>query len=193
MQWPTHDVTNKAPDLHDYNLYSTDLALVAGIQREQATWYEQDLLRYGAELGTQEILHLAQLANQHIPELRTHDRFGNRIDVVEFHPSWHQLLRMQRRENLHAMPWMLPHTGAHVARTAAYYLQAQVESGSLCPITMTFASIPLLQQEENLFAALQDKLFSRIHDTRDLPLEQKKNHANRHGHDGKTGRIGCTQ
>lgn len=173
MQWPTHDVTNQAPELHDYNLFTSDLALVAGIRREQAGWYEQDLIRYGAELGTQASLHLAQLANHHLPELRTHDRFGNRIDVVDFHSSWHQLLTMQRRENLHAMPWSQPATGAHVARTAAYYLQAQVESGSLCPITMTFASIPLLQQEPALFAMLKEKLFSLEHDSRDLPLTQK--------------------
>jgi putative acyl-CoA dehydrogenase len=173
MQWPTHDVSNQAPDLHDYNLYSTDLALIAGIRREQAAWHEQDLIRYGAELGTRETLHLGQLANQHLPELQTHDRFGHRIDVVDFHPSWDQLIAMQRRENLHAMPWSQARSGAHVARTAAYYLQAQVESGSLCPITMTYASIPLLQQEEQLFANLKDKLFSREHDTRDLPLQQK--------------------
>lgn len=174
MQWPTHDVSNQAPDLHDYNLYDSDLALVAGIQGDQAAWHQADLSRYGAELGTQHTLHLGQLANQYVPELQTHDRFGNRIDVVDFHPSWHQLLAMQRRENLHAMPWSQPRAGAHMARTAAYYLQAQVESGSLCPITMTFASIPLLQQEEKLFAILKDKLFSREHDARDLPWQQKR-------------------
>ncbi len=173
MQWTTHDVTNQVPDLHDYNLYATDLVLVAGIQGEQTLWHATDLLRYGTELGTQQILHLGQLANQHAPELQTHDRCGNRIDVVNFHPSWHQLLAMQRRENLHAMPWAQPRAGVHLARTAAYYLQAQVESGSLCPITMTFASIPLLQKEARLFATLRDKLFSREHDSRDLPLKQK--------------------
>lgn len=173
MQWPTHEVTNQVPDLHDYNLFTTDAALVAGLQREQAGWHEQDMVRLGAALGTQKTLHLGQLANQHLPELRTHDRYGNRIDAVDFHPSWHQLLAMQRRENLHALPWSQALAGAHVARTAAYYLQAQVESGSLCPVTMTFASIPLLQQEEKLFATLKEKLFSLEHDPRDLPLEQK--------------------
>lgn len=173
MQWPTHEVSNQAPDLHDYNLYTSDLALVAGVQREQAGWHEQDLIRYGAELGMQQTLQLGQLANHHLPELHIHDRFGHRIDTVEFHPSWHQLLAMQRRENLHAMPWSQARAGVHVARTAAYYLQAQVESGSLCPTTMTFAAIPLLQQEPALFAALQAKLFAREHDPRDLPWMQK--------------------
>ncbi|WP_157889189.1 isovaleryl-CoA dehydrogenase [Herminiimonas arsenitoxidans] len=173
MQWPTHEVSNQAPDLHDYNLYTSDKALVTSVQREQAAWFEQDLIRLGAQLGKQETLQLGQLANHHLPELQTHDRFGNRIDAVEFHPSWHQLLAMQRRENLHAMPWSQPRAGAHIARTAAYYLQAQVESGSLCPITMTFAAIPLLQKETKLFSTLEAKLFSREHDVRDLPLAQK--------------------
>jgi putative acyl-CoA dehydrogenase len=174
MQWPTHAVTNQVPDLHDYNLFTTDVALVAGLQREQAGWHEADLVRLGAALGTPETLQLGQLANQHVPELRTHDRCGNRIDTVDFHPAWHQLLAMQRRENLHALPWSQARPGAHVARTAAYYLQAQVEAGSLCPVTMTFAAIPLLQQEPALFSQLQAQLFSREHDARDLPLAQKK-------------------
>jgi putative acyl-CoA dehydrogenase len=174
MQWPTHDVTNQVPDLHDVNLFTTDIALVEGVRREQAGWHEQDLIRFGTELGTRQTLQLGQLANHHLPELQTHDRFGNRIDAVEFHASWHQLLAMQRHENLHALPWAQPQTGAHVARTVAYFLQAQVESGSLCPITMTFAAIPLLQKETRLFATLQAKLYSREHDPRDLPLEQKQ-------------------
>lgn len=174
MQWPTHEVTNQAPDLQDYNLFTTDIALVAGVQREQAGWHDRELTRFGAELGTQAVLQLGQLANHHPPELHTHDRVGHRIDRVDFYPGWHQLLAMQRRENLHAMPWSQPRSGAHVARTAAYFLQAQVESGSLCPITMTYAAIPLLQQEPALFAMLESKLYSREHDPRDLPLAQKQ-------------------
>jgi putative acyl-CoA dehydrogenase len=173
MQWPTHEVGNQAPDLHDYNLFTTDIALVEGVRRERAGWHEQDLIRYGAELGTPDILQLGRLANHHLPELNTHDRVGNRIDAVDFHPSWHQLLTMQRRENLHAMPWAQPQAGAHVARSAAFFLQAQVESGSLCPITMTHAAIPLLQDEPALFATLKTQLLSRRHDARDLPLAQK--------------------
>jgi putative acyl-CoA dehydrogenase len=174
MRWPTHDISNQVPDLDGVNLFSSDVALVEGVRREQAGWHERHLVRFGAELGQADILQLGQLANRHPPELRTHDRTGHRIDAVDFHPSWHQLLAMQRRENLQALPWAEPQTGAHVARTAAYFLQAQVESGSLCPITMTFASIPLLQQEAPLFAALKDKLYARMHDPRDLPIAGKQ-------------------
>jgi putative acyl-CoA dehydrogenase len=174
MQWPTHEVSNQVPELQNYNIFSTDIALTEGIRREQAGWREEKLNRLGAELGSAEVLRLGELANRHLPELATHDRFGNRIDLVEFHPSWHALLGLLRREGLHASPWMEPKNGAHVARAAGYFMQAQVESGSLCPTTMTFASIPVLRNEPKLFAALGPKLFSCEHDARDLPIEQKR-------------------
>jgi putative acyl-CoA dehydrogenase len=174
MQRPTHEVTNQVPALHGYNIFTTDIALTDGVRREQANWHAENLARLGAELGSEEMLKLGELANRHLPELTTHDRFGNRVDRVDFHPSWHELLRLLRREGLHALPWMQPQAGAHVARAAAYFLYAQVEAGSLCPTTMTFAAIPVLQNEPELFSTLQAKLFSRNHDPRDLPLAQKE-------------------
>ncbi|GGC91596.1 isovaleryl-CoA dehydrogenase [Undibacterium terreum] len=174
MQWQTHQVSNQVPELQDYNIFRQDAALMEGLQRSQAGWHADRLDQFGAELGSKEVLQLGELANHHLPELHTHDRFGNRADTVDFHPSWHQLLTLLRREGLHAMPWAEQKTGAHVARAAGYYLQSQVESGSLCPTTMTFASIPVLQQEPRLYAALKDKLFSTEHDPRDLPITQKK-------------------
>ena len=174
MQWQTHTVTNQPPPLQNYNLFTTDTALVEGVRNLHAGWHEEQLRGFGAELGSEEVLHLGELANRHLPELSTHDRFGNRIDHVEFHPSWHALLSLLRREALHALPWMRPEPGAHVARAAGYFLHAQVEAGSLCPTTMTFASIPVLRNEPALFATLEPKLFSCEHDPRDLPLEQKR-------------------
>lgn len=173
MQWPTHDVTNQVPDLQDYNIFSSDAVLMQGLEFYQASWHHNALLRYGAELGSKEILQLGELANRHLPELHSHDRSGRRIDQVEFHPSWHQLLNLLRKEGLQALPWMEPQAGAHVARAAGYYLQSQVESGSLCPTTMTFAAIPVLRNEPALFAQLKDKLYARHHDARDLPIAQK--------------------
>ena len=174
MQWPTHEVTNQVPELDGYNMFTTDVALLDGVRREQADWHEENLTRFGAELGTKEVLQLGELANRHLPELATHDRVGHRIDAVEFHPSWHELLRLVRREALQALPWMQPRKGAQVARAAAYFLQTQVETGTLCPTTMTFSAIPVLQNEPALFDTLQSKLFSREHDPRDLPLVQKR-------------------
>lgn len=170
----THEVTNQVPELKDYNLFASDLALTEGVQREQAQWHTTALSGLGIELGSTDILQLGELANRYPPEFHTHDRVGNRIDSVSYHPAWHALLALLRRECLHALPWMDKRPGAHVARAAGYYMHAQIEAGSLCPTTMTFASIPVLQNEGALFPLLRDKLFSREHDPRDIPLEHKR-------------------
>lgn len=170
----THDITNQVPDLCDYNLYRSDLALSEAVQREGAHWHDCTLASQGELLGRAEMRELAALANTHTPVLHTHDRTGHRIDVVEFHPAWHTLLEQLRRAGLHALPWMQPGDGAHAARAAGYFLHAQIEAGSLCPTTMTFAAIPVLQQEPALFEQLRSRLFSREHDGRDLPITQKR-------------------
>ncbi len=112
-------------------------------------------------------------ANRHAPELQTHSRTGERIDQVTFHPSWHALLALLRSQQLQALPFAEPRAGAWMARTAGYFLQAQVESGSLCPTTMTFASIPVLRKETALFADLAPRLYAKDHDARDLPWREK--------------------
>ncbi|HCY64548.1 MAG TPA: isovaleryl-CoA dehydrogenase [Oxalobacteraceae bacterium] len=173
MQWFTHEVTNQVPELRDYDLFASDLALCEGVERENADWHLDELRRLGTELGQGRILQLGDMANRYPPELMTYDRCGYRTDVVSFHPSWHLLLALLRREGLHALPWMSPCSGAHVARAAGYYLHAQIEAGTLCPTTMTFAAIPVLQKEPLLFAQLQEKLYSLEHDPRDLPIEAK--------------------
>ena len=173
MPWPTHAVTNQVPELQDYNLFATDAALADALEQNGAGWHAARLLNLGRELGSAAMLELGALANRHPPELRTHDRVGNRIDAVEFHPSWHRLLASLRREGLHALPFTAPRPGAQAARAAGYFLHAQVEAGSLCPTTMTYAAIPVLSAEPALFAILRDKLFSLEHDARDLPLAQK--------------------
>ncbi|MBN3767069.1 isovaleryl-CoA dehydrogenase [Burkholderia sp. Ac-20365] len=169
----THEVTNQVPPLANYNLFASDAALAAAVEREGAAWHRETLSRDGAELTTPDVLALADLANRHTPELSVFSPRGERIDALEFHPSWHTLLGLLRREGLHALPFSDPQAGAMVARCAGYFLHAQLESGSLCPLTMTFASIPVLQREPALFATLRDKLYSREHDPRDVPLDQK--------------------
>jgi putative acyl-CoA dehydrogenase len=169
----THDVTNQVPPLADYNLFASDTALVAALERDGAAWHREALLRDGAALTTPETLALAEVANRHTPELFTYSPRGERIDALEFHPAWHTLLSLLRREGQHALPFSDPQRGAMAARCAGYFLHAQIESGSLCPTTMTFASIPVLQREPALFETLRDKLYAREHDPRDLPLTQK--------------------
>jgi putative acyl-CoA dehydrogenase len=170
----THDVSNQVPPLARYNAFSSDAALVDALSRENGAWYADTLAAAGAQLTEPDILALAEQANRHVPALATHSPRGERIDAVEFHPSWHRLVALLRAAGLQGtLPFAAPRPGAMVARCAGYYLHAQLESGSLCPVTMTFASIPLLQREPALYAALRDKLLSREHDPRDLPLERK--------------------
>jgi len=170
----THEVTNQAPLLTGYNLFTSDTALVDAVEREGAGWHRAALERDGAALSAPDVIALGELANRHTPELTTYSPRGERIDALEFHPAWHTLLAQLRAAGVHALPFSDPQPGAMVARCAAYLLHSQIEAGALCPITMTFASIPVLQREPQLFAALRDQLYTREHDPRDLPLTQKK-------------------
>ncbi|MFT0171924.1 isovaleryl-CoA dehydrogenase [Paraburkholderia mimosarum] len=170
----THEVTNQAPPLADYNLFTTDAALGEALTRAGADWHRETLTRHGEALGKAQTLALADLANRHEPELHTHSPRGERIDEIEFHPAWHELLALLREQGLHALPYSDPRPGAMAARCAGYFLHAQIESGSLCPLTMTFASIPVLQREPALFETLREVLYTREHDPRDVPLAQKR-------------------
>lgn len=170
----THEVVNQVPPLADYDMLASDPALRAAVEREGAGWHAETLARDGVALTRPEVLALADLANRHEPELSTHDARGERIDAIEFHPAWHSLLALLRREGLQALPFVAPKPGAMAARCAGYFLHGQLESGSLCPITMTFASIPVLQKEPALYATVRDALLSREHDPRDIPLSSGK-------------------
>ncbi|GAB3629482.1 DNA alkylation response protein [Pandoraea terrae] len=171
--WHTHDVTNQVLPLTGYNLYASDTVLQAAVAATGAQWHAQTLHRQGARLGEADVQQWARDANRHPPELDSFDPRGQRIDHVGFHPAWHELMRLLRGAQLHSLPWAHPQPGAMAARTASYFLHGQNEAGSLCPITMTFASIPVLSQVPDLFATLKDKLFETSHDPRDLPLSQK--------------------
>ncbi len=171
--WQTHDITNQVPPLTDYNLYATDAALQAAVAAFGAGWHATTLHRQGARLGEAEVQAWAEAANRHAPELQSFDSQGNRIDHVEFHPSWHALMGLLRGAELQSLPWAHPRDGAMTARTAAYFLHAQNEAGALCPTTMTFASIPVLAKEPTRFASIKDKLLAPQHDPRDVPLAQK--------------------
>ena len=140
---------NQPPPLAGYDLYGENRPLVEAVAREGAAWADAELRALGTLLGG-EPLEWGRLANEHPPKLRTHDRFGERIDEVEFHPAWHELLRLGVEHGLHASPWREPRPGAHVARAAAFATLAQVEAGVGCPLSMTFASVPALRAEPDL-------------------------------------------
>jgi len=170
----THTVENQPPELENYNLYAEDKALQEAVKREGASWAEQDIARFGAECGLPERIALGFAANINKPQLVTHDRFGNRVDQIDFHPSYHQLMDIAITEGLHASPWAAPKPGAHVARAAKYYLHTQVEAAHGCPITMTFAAIPALQHQPDLLAKFGPKIMAPEYDSRNVPDSMKR-------------------
>ena len=166
-------VSNQFPDWTDFDLLATDPALNECLSRAGVT-DSAALAGYACRLGTQQSFALGEIANRQTPELHTLDSRGNRIDQVEFHPAWHWLLGMYREQGLVSLPFEEPtRQGRWTAWAAGFYLHGQVEQGSLCPATMTQASIPLLQREPALWARLGDKLMSHAYDERDLPMTQK--------------------
>jgi putative acyl-CoA dehydrogenase len=169
----THEVVNVGRELQDYNLFATDAALGEAVVREGAGWATAELRAFGARIGTAEYLELGALANRFQPELETHDRFGNRVDLVKFHPAYHALMTTAIENGLHCSPWAEPKPGAHVARAAKSYLHSQVEAGHGCPITMTFAVVPALRLQADLAALWQPMITSRAYDPRNLPVAQK--------------------
>ncbi len=157
----THDVTNQPPALAGHDV-AGDAALLAGLEREGAGWYAEDLHRLGRRAGTEQAQRWGVEANENEPVLRTHDRFGHRLDEVEFHPSWHALMGVAVSEGL-AAPWSGA-PGAHVARAAGFYTWSQVEGGHGCPISMTAAVVPALRLQPDLAAAYEPLLQSRTYD-----------------------------
>src|SRR3989442_3545778 len=129
---PTHEVLTQPPPLEGYTLFATDRALAEGVRREGAAWAEERFRRLG-QLAGGEALGWGVEANANPPVLRTHDRYGHRIDEVEFHPAWHALLRLAVGHELHALPWRDPRPGAHVARAALCFVLEQVEAGGRRP------------------------------------------------------------
>src|ERR1700733_2225734 len=175
---PTHSISNQTPTLTEYNLFATDQALQEAVHREGAGAAAPHLLSAGAALGTAGGFEDARLANRNPPILHTFDVQGERIDAVEFHPSWHTLMQGIAARGYHSGPWVrvdgraIP--GAHVARAAGYLLQAQVECGTLCPTTMTYGAIAAMRRDAWLDRDWVPRLLTREHDSRDLPIEHKR-------------------
>src|SRR3979411_1425343 len=142
--------TNQPPPLVDYNVYFADSALREALEREGASWAQDRIGELGRLAGTQEAIDWGFQANANPPQLRTHDRFGERIDEGGFPPAWHRLMEVAVGHGLHALPWREPRLGAHAARAAAFYIWSQVEGGHGCPISMTYAAVPALRQHKKL-------------------------------------------
>jgi putative acyl-CoA dehydrogenase len=145
----THVVTNQVPPLVGHDV-AADAVLLDGLHRYGAGWAEAELHELGQLAGSEQAQEWGRLANTHPPVLRTHDRFGNRIDEVEYHPAYHELMTVSVQHGMHATPWRDERPGAHTARAARFYAWAQVESGHGCPISMTYAVIPALRHNAEL-------------------------------------------
>jgi putative acyl-CoA dehydrogenase len=158
----THQVLNQVPPLADYDV-ADDPALLAAAGREGAGWAGDRLRELGRLAGAAATQEHARLANEHPPVLRTHDARGNRIDEVEFHPSWHVLLGTAVRHGLHATPWAEQQPGAHVARAAAFYVWAQAEAGHGCPVSMTYAVVPALRHAPELAGQFEPLLTAPVY------------------------------
>jgi len=167
------DVTNQPPPLEPYNPFASDAVLRAAAMREGAEWADAGLSALGATLGKPETIQLGFDANKYPPVLRSFDRYGHRIDEVDFHPAWHELMAIALRAGLHSSPWADPKPGAHVARAAGTYLLNQVESGVYCPLAMTYGSVPTLRHAPTIAAAWLPKIFGRDYDPRFRPVRDK--------------------
>ena len=168
----------------------TDAALVEALRREGADWAEDEARELGALCGLPQTIRWGVEANQNPPKLRTHDRFGNRIDEVEFHPAWHELMRIGIGHGLHALPWRQPQPGAHVARGALFMLLGQVEAGVGCPISMTYSVIPALRTQPELAAEWEPRFLSLSYDgERLVPAPDKKGALCGMGDDREAGRL----
>jgi putative acyl-CoA dehydrogenase len=199
-QWQTHTVSNQAPPLQGVDVFASNLPLVEATKREGAAWVTQRASELGTIVGGEPQQLWGRLANENKPVLKTHDLYGNRIDEVEYHPAWHQLMKLGVEHELHALPWRMsaakqrgqgslegspssqegrPDAGpstpdaAHAARAALYMTAMQAEAGFACPITMTFAVLPALRAQPELLAEWEPLVTATTYDPRLVPASEK--------------------
>ncbi len=156
--------TNQAPPLVDHNTVTSDLALVEAVTRHASAEVVEDIAEIGAVAGSAEAREHGRLANRHEPELEPYDRYGNRIDEVRFHPSWHWLMERGVGYGLQAAPWTTDAPHPHVRRAAAFFAWSQTEPGHGCPLSMTYAAIPALRADDALAKEWTPKLAATVYD-----------------------------
>jgi putative acyl-CoA dehydrogenase len=169
----THEVLNQPPPLTDQDVFGADTALVEAVEREGAVWATDELHALGRLAGDPEWQERGRQANTHPPVLRTHDRYGNRLDVVDYHPAYHDLMRTAIEHGLHAQPWSDPRPGAHVARAAKVFTWYQVDGGHVCPISMTYSVVPALRRDAALAEEWEPRITSRTYDPANRPASEK--------------------
>ena len=168
----THDVSNPPPPLVGYTTFDSDRAGSESLHREGAGWAEEMVRGLGERAGGEEAQRWGVEVNVNTPVLRTHDGYGNRIDEVEFHPSWHRLMDVAVSNGLHALPWRDTRAGSHVAR-AAMFMTWQTDAGHGCPVSMTYSVIPALRRQPELSAIWEPRFTSLSYDQRFIPAADK--------------------
>lgn len=166
-------MTNQSPALEDYNVFTSDVPLVEAVERDGAAWERDDLESLGSLAGSADAQELGRLANEHRPELRTHDRWGHRIDVVDYHPAYHRLMTTAIAHGLHAAPWANPRPGSHVARAAKVLVWYQAEAGHICPVSMTYSVVPALRHQPDVAQVWEPLITSSTYDPTDRPADRK--------------------
>ena len=179
----THDVRNQAPPLQPYNVYEADTALQEALEREGGGWGADRFADTGALAGSREALEHSERCERNEPVLKTHDRYGNRVDEIQLDPSWHWLLREGIERGIHSLPWADPRPGAHTVRAGLMFLWDQVNAGVMCPISMTHSVIPALREAPDL--AERVGAAAGLHRVR-----PRQGRHRGHGHDREAGRLG---
>ncbi|CAH0146957.1 acyl-CoA dehydrogenase family protein [Microbacterium sp. Bi121] len=155
-----HDVVNQSPLRSDLDEYATNTALVEGVERHDAAWAHHRLHLTGQRVGTASFQRDAERANRHEPVLHTHDRYGHRIDEVEYDDAYHRIIGAAVADGAHTSAYVEPMPGANVARAATFMLYAQIEPGHACPVSMTHAVVPVLQQHAEAAVGWLPRVFS---------------------------------
>jgi putative acyl-CoA dehydrogenase len=169
----THEVFNQPGALENYNCYDSDQVLQHWIKLYKGDFAEARISQYGHHCG-HELIEAGFLANKVKPEFETHDRFGKRVDRATFHPAYHQLMRTAIESGFHSLPWLEPREGAHVARAAMEYMHHQADSGTGCPLTMTFAAVPAIAHTKSVADEWLPKILAPHYDERNVPWFEKK-------------------
>ena len=169
----THTVQNQPPPLDPYDAWSGDPALQEALVREGGGWASDRCAELGALVGSESVVAMGRQANESAPTLKTFDRWGQRVDEVEFHPSYHELMTLAFGHGLHALPWSTPKAGAHVAHAALGLLFTQAEAGVLCPVAMTYACVPALRNQPDVASEWVERVLSTTYDPRCIPAADK--------------------
>ncbi len=169
----THEVENQPPPFEDVNLYASDAALRAAVHDAGAGWAEGRLQAFGVRVGSAEVQDWAARANRNGPELRSFDRYGHRIDEVDFHPAYHALMELGLSHGVSSVAWT-SETGGHAAHAALLFLMSQGEPGVCCPMSMTYAAVPALRHQPDVAAVWEPRITGGVYDAASRPAWEKQ-------------------